>query len=63
MNIVIQTVEPAVVTANQAAEYLQCHQKIVREMCRNGKIHAIKVGRDWRIPIKVLEDFINGTNE
>ncbi len=53
-------IEPAVFTVKQAAEYLSCNPKTVRDFCRQGKIHAIKLGSKWRIPKETLKDFING---
>lgn len=61
MKLIERTIEPAVVTAAQAARYLECHPKTVRKLCRERKIRAVRLGADWRIPVEALDEFINGT--
>lgn len=60
MKAYARVIEPAVVTATQAAQYLDCHPKTVRTLCQQGKIRAIKLGSEWRIPTEALDKFING---
>lgn len=51
---------PAVVTTAHAAQALRCHPKTVRGLCQSGKLRAIKLGSEWRIPMEALEDFVSG---
>ena len=63
MKLRAQIVEPAVLTTAQAAERLCCHPKTVRTLCQQGRIRAIKLGSEWRIPIQALEEFIGCKEE
>lgn len=60
MNPILQIVKPAVVTTAQAAQYLDCHPKTVRTLCRQGELRAVKLGSEWRIPTEALDEFVNG---
>lgn len=60
MRLLAQTIEPAVVTTAQAAQYLGCHPKTVRSLCQRGAIRAIKLGSEWRIPTEALDEFVSG---
>lgn len=51
---------PAVLTAGQVAQRLCCHPKTVRTMCRDGRLRAIKLGSEWRVPVAALEAFVEG---
>ena len=44
-------------TAEQAGEYLDLGADVVRLYCREGRINAEKVGRDWIIRRKALDEF------
>ena len=45
-------------TIDQVAEYLNLHPLTVRRLARDGKIPAFKVGRQWRVKRKLLEQWI-----
>lgn len=59
MRAYTRTVEPGVVTAAEAAQFLGCHPKTVRKLCKTGELHAIKLGSEWRIPAEALEEFLH----
>lgn len=46
-------------TTERVAELLSISTWTVYDLIRNGKIAAIKVGRDWRISETSLNSFIN----
>ena len=50
-------------TAEQAAELLKMHIKTVQRYIREGKLHANKVGKSWRITGHDLSVFAEGTQE
>lgn len=58
MRISMKSIEPGVVTVAEAAKFLECHPKTVRTLCREGTIHAIKLGTEWRIPVEALEEML-----
>lgn len=58
MRTIRQTIEPGVVTTSEAAQFLGCHPKTVRNLCQNGELRAIKLGAEWRIPTQALEEFV-----
>lgn len=60
MNLGTNSIQPAVLTTAQAARQLACHPKTVRSMCRDGRLMAVKLGADWRIPAKALDAFLSG---
>lgn len=46
-------------TVHDAAGMLQVQEATVRTWIRDRRIRAIKVGKEWRIAQKDLEDFLN----
>lgn len=44
-------------TTEEAAKYLGIDESMVRRYCRQEKISAIKVGRDWLIEKAALDSF------
>ncbi|MBE6470921.1 MAG: helix-turn-helix domain-containing protein [Coriobacteriaceae bacterium] len=36
------------------------HPVRIREMCRDGRIHAVKIGSRWRIPLAAAAAFLEG---
>lgn len=42
-------------TTRQCAGLLQCSEWMVRKMCQDGTIGAMKVGTQWRIPERQFE--------
>ncbi len=45
-------------TTEQVAELLQIHINVVREWLKKGKLPGIKLGREWRIDPRDLEEFL-----
>lgn len=52
--------EIQVFTVEQAAEYVQAHPQTIRKMIRAGRLPAAKIGREWRIHKKALNDYLLG---
>ena len=52
------TVEPLVLRVRQVAALLQVSRPIVYEMCKDGRLQSISVGRSIRIPRSAVEAFI-----
>ncbi len=50
--------EKKVVDAMEAAKMLAVNRKTVYRMIEEGRLHAVRVGRLWRIPIEALEEFL-----
>jgi excisionase family DNA binding protein len=46
-------------TVHDAANVLQVQEATVRSWIRERRIRAIKLGKEWRIAVKDLEDFLN----
>jgi excisionase family DNA binding protein len=44
-------------TVPQAAQRLGYSIAWVRRLCQQGRIQAVKVGRDWLVPESTLDDF------
>ena len=44
-------------TTTQAADWLGITESLVRRYCRDGRLEAIKLGRDWFIVESDLEQF------
>jgi excisionase family DNA binding protein len=51
---------PPVGTLEQAASILQIPATTARQMCREGRLPAFKVGQKWRIPRAWLCEFMQG---
>ena len=47
-----------VLTADQAAEYLQVDRETIYRYIRNGELVASKIGRTYRIPKRSLDLFL-----
>ena len=45
-------------TVKEAAEWLKTSRVQVRKMIQNGELLAIKVGREYRIPLASLRAFV-----
>lgn len=45
-------------TVKEAAEWLKTSRVQVRRMIQNGELLAIKVGREYRIPLASLRAFV-----
>ena len=44
----------------EAAEFLRVSGHTVRKLIKEGKIRAVKAGRDWRITRAALDEFLAG---
>jgi excisionase family DNA binding protein len=51
---------PALAKTREAASFLRCSEPCIREMIRTGKLHAVLVGRGYRIPRESIEGFLVG---
>jgi excisionase family DNA binding protein len=51
---------PPIGTLEQAASILQIPVTTARQMCREGRLPACKVGQRWRIPRAWLEEYMRG---
>lgn len=51
------TTIPNIYTSSEAASYLGIDQSLVCRYCREGRIAAEKVGRDWIIKKPALDAF------
>ena len=49
-----------VLTLQEVARLLRVSRKTAEKLVRTGQIHAVRVGRVWRIPKEALEDFLAG---
>jgi excisionase family DNA binding protein len=50
---------PPIGTLEQVASTLQIPATTARQMCREGRLPAFKVGQTWRVPRAWLVQFIN----
>ena len=51
-----------VLTVNEACNILKVSKKTLYNLVRAGGLHAVKVGRGWRILRPSLEDYLRGDN-
>ncbi|MCQ5128171.1 helix-turn-helix domain-containing protein [Butyricicoccus faecihominis] len=49
-----------ILTVKEVAHLLKTTHQQVRKMIANGELPAVKVGREWRIPLEYLCDFMQG---
>lgn len=49
---------PELLTIDETAEFLRVSDKTVRRMIDDGRLKAVAIGRQWRIPKEALEEFI-----
>ncbi len=45
-------------TVGEVAEYLQTSKQQVRKMIQSGELSAVRVGREYRIPVADLEAWL-----
>lgn len=50
--------QPDLMNVDEAALLLNCRPQTVARLCRQGKLHAMKIGKSWTIPKFSLNDFI-----
>ena len=46
-------------TVKEAAEWLKTSRVQVRKMIQNGELAAMKVGREYRIPLVCLKEYVD----
>ena len=46
-------------TVREVADFLKTTRQQVRKMIQNGQLSAVKVGREYRIPLSSLATFLN----
>jgi excisionase family DNA binding protein len=46
-------------TVHDAAEFLKLKEATIRALINDGKLRAVKFGKEWRIAPKDLEAFLN----
>ena len=47
-----------ILTVKEAAALLKTSRQQIRRMIQNGKLPAVKVGREWRISRNALLDYL-----
>jgi excisionase family DNA binding protein len=50
--------KPILITIDEAAQYLRFHPSTVYRLARRGELPAVKVGKQWRLDRKVLENWL-----
>lgn len=50
-------------SVKEVAEYLKVSQRLVRRMIASGELEAMKVGREWRIPIDAIAAWVENNRE
>ena len=50
-----------VYSVKEVAKILKTTCQQVRKMIQNEELAAVKVGREWRIPVERLEEFLENT--
>ena len=53
------TAPPAIMTVTEAADYLKVAVEDVIEMAQSGDLKAKKIGSQYRISKKAIDDFLN----
>ncbi len=48
-----------ILTVDELMEILFISRNTAYSLLRNGSIHAIKVGKNWRIPKVAVEEYVN----
>ncbi len=47
-----------ILTVKEVAALLKTTHQQVRKLINNEELLAVRIGREWRIPMKYLEDYI-----
>lgn len=50
--------KPVLLTVNEVADILRVHYRTAYRLVTGGKIKAIRIGNQWRVPEASLMDFI-----
>lgn len=54
----LQNKYPPVLNVRQVAEILAISHNTAYELVRSGKVHSIRVGRSYRIPLEAVIDYL-----
>lgn len=49
---------PELMNVDEVSEILGCSPKKVRQLCKSGKLRAMRIGKGWTIPQMSLKEFI-----
>ena len=49
---------PELLNVDEVSEILGCSPKKVRQLCKSGKLRAMRIGKGWTIPQLSLKEFI-----
>ena len=49
---------PELLNVAEVSEILSCSPKKVRQLCKTGKLRAMRIGKGWTIPQMSLKEFI-----
>lgn len=47
-------------TLSEAADFLRVSDVTMRKLIHEGKVRAVKAGRDWRITRAAIDEFLKG---
>lgn len=47
-------------TVQEVADFLKTTRQQVRKMIQSGQLAAVKVGREYRISLAALDEFVDG---
>lgn len=50
-----------ILTVKEAAAQLKTTRQQIRKMIANGELPAVKIGREWRIPLESILLFLENT--
>ncbi|MCE9566999.1 MAG: helix-turn-helix domain-containing protein [Planctomycetes bacterium] len=48
----------ALMTPREVAIYLGMHEETIREALREGRLPGVRLGRSWRVPARLLNEWI-----
>ena len=46
------------ITPEDAADMLGCGMNSIYKLLNSGKIHALRIGRHWKIPKRAIQEYI-----
>jgi DNA binding domain, excisionase family len=58
----VQNADQRPLNLAEAADFLRVSKPTMGKLIREGRIKAVKVGRDWRITKAALDSFLAGEN-
>ena len=50
-------------SVKEVAVYLKVSERLVRKMIATGELEAIKVGREWRVPIDSIAAWVDNNRD